>query len=340
MGFPGDAGSLRGAAVLCRDVLGNPGRGLRVFDVLIEGDVRLDDYDIFATVGGYRGVMESFVVTSDGTWTSISFTWSENPAIKAIEIIQLGSAGQPPVAVNDDLVNTLEDATVTFNVLDGSQTSGGAADSDSDGNVVPGTVTVTGGGVSNGTLINNLDGTFVYTPSADFNGVDSFTYTVKDDSGFTSNAATVTIRVDAVNDDPVVDQGIANQTAIPGVTFSFTVPGDAFDDVDGDSLTLGASGLPDWLGFTPGTGQFSGTPIASDTGTTTITVTADDLGGGTPASTTFDLAVTTNAPPVAVDDDLVSTLSRRSSRSMCSMAARRPVGRPTATRTATWWRAR
>ena len=107
-------------------------------------------------------------------------------------------ANAPPVAVDDDLVSTLEATTVTFNVLDGSETSGGTADSDSDGILVAGTVQVTGSGVSNGTLVNNLDGTFDYTPNAGFIGVDSFTYTVEDNSGATSNQATVTITVNPV----------------------------------------------------------------------------------------------------------------------------------------------
>ena len=51
--------------------------------------------------------------------------------------------------------------------------------------------------------------------------------------------------------DPLVDQGIADQTATLDIAFSFMVPGDAFDEVDGDPLILGASGLPAWLVFTP-----------------------------------------------------------------------------------------
>ena len=36
---------------------------------------------------------------------------------------------------------------------------------------------------SNGVLVNNGDGTFLYTPNTDFNGTDSFTYTIEDDEG-------------------------------------------------------------------------------------------------------------------------------------------------------------
>src|SRR6185295_3376035 len=56
--------------------------------------------------------------------------------------------------------------------------------------------------VSSGTLSLDSDGGFTYTPDADFNGVDSFTYKAND--GFLdSNVVVVTITVDAVNDAPV-----------------------------------------------------------------------------------------------------------------------------------------
>ena len=48
----------------------------------------------------------------------------------------------------------------------------------------------------------NADGSFTYTPNADFNGADSFTYTASDGAA-ASNVATVTITVTGVNDAPV-----------------------------------------------------------------------------------------------------------------------------------------
>ena len=46
------------------------------------------------------------------------------------------------------------------------------------------------------------DGSFTYTPAANYNGPDSFTYTANDGTAV-SNIATVTITVTAVNDAPV-----------------------------------------------------------------------------------------------------------------------------------------
>ncbi len=52
---------------------------------------------------------------------------------------------------------------------------------------------------ANGTLVLNADGSFTYTPDADFNGTDTFTYKAND--GYDdSNVATVTITVTEIKD--------------------------------------------------------------------------------------------------------------------------------------------
>lgn len=61
-------------------------------------------------------------------------------------------------------------------------------------------------GPLNGTVSVQSDGTFEYTPVADFNGTDSFVYEVDDGNGGT-DTATATINVAAVNDAPTFDVG-------------------------------------------------------------------------------------------------------------------------------------
>src|SRR6056297_4367458 len=56
-------------------------------------------------------------------------------------------------------------------------------------------------GPSNGTVVQNADGSFTYTPDPDYNGPDSFTYDISDGNGGT-DTATVNITVNPVNDDP------------------------------------------------------------------------------------------------------------------------------------------
>jgi hypothetical protein len=67
--------------------------GARKFDVSIEGAIALNDYDIFADVGGFKAVMKEFQVNSDSNLDIDLGHVVENPAIKGIEI--LGSSGTP-----------------------------------------------------------------------------------------------------------------------------------------------------------------------------------------------------------------------------------------------------
>lgn len=78
---------------------GGQSAGARVFDVDLEGVTVLDDYDIYADVGGYTGVAKSFVV--DLLDDSISVTLSkvvQNPKISAIEIVDLDGGALTPGA--------------------------------------------------------------------------------------------------------------------------------------------------------------------------------------------------------------------------------------------------
>src|SRR6266508_656707 len=74
----------------------------------------------------------------------------------------------PPIA-HDDGVTIDEDATATGNVL--------ANDTDVDG---PALSAILMSGTAHGTLTLNGDGSYSYTPAADYNGTDSFTYMVSD----------------------------------------------------------------------------------------------------------------------------------------------------------------
>src|SRR4051794_15301327 len=65
--------------------------GARVFDVTVDGRVVLDNYDVFAKVGGDKAVMEHFTITADSN-IDIDFVHGvENPNIKAIEVVPVAS---------------------------------------------------------------------------------------------------------------------------------------------------------------------------------------------------------------------------------------------------------
>ncbi|MCK5360490.1 MAG: cadherin-like domain-containing protein, partial [Gammaproteobacteria bacterium] len=70
-------------------------------------------------------------------------------------------------------------------------------DSDTDGSIVPSTVIIVSD-VTNGSIINQLNGTVTYNPNSGFTGSDAFSYTVDDNNGASSNVATVSITINAV----------------------------------------------------------------------------------------------------------------------------------------------
>src|SRR2546427_13175570 len=72
-------------------------------------------------------------------------------------------------------------------------------DSDSDGDLLSAVLV---SGPSHGTLILNADGSFRYSPAANYNGPDSFTYQASD-GATNSGVVTVTLTVNPVNDAPV-----------------------------------------------------------------------------------------------------------------------------------------
>ncbi len=88
-----------------------------------------------------------------------------------------------------------------------------ANDFDEDGD--PLTAVLVSGPAKAASFALNADGSFNYTPIADFSGTDSFTYRA-DDSAASSNIATVTITVDPLNDAPsaVADTYTASEEAV------------------------------------------------------------------------------------------------------------------------------
>jgi hypothetical protein len=86
--------------------------GKRLFDVTIEGETVLDDYDIFADVGGHTGVMKEFRTTvEDGELTLDFMHVLENPTVSAIEIL---SATGEVVGAQRSVQDGIEDLVMTF----------------------------------------------------------------------------------------------------------------------------------------------------------------------------------------------------------------------------------
>jgi len=102
--------------------------------------------------------------------------------------ITVDPVNDAPVAVDDAYTTT--EAVPLVIPAPGTLTN----DSDAEGDALTATAF---GTASNGTVVGNPDGSFIYTPDVSFTGTDTFTYEANDGT-VDSQAATVTITVDAI----------------------------------------------------------------------------------------------------------------------------------------------
>jgi len=172
-------------------------------------------------------------------------------------------------------------------------------DSDADGNTL---TAAPENGPSNGTLTLNANGSFTYTPNADWNGTDTFTYRASDGAA-ASNVATVTITVGAVNDVPVAvddayttDEDKPLRVPAPGVLGNDS-------DVEGDALTAALDSGPSHgtVTLNPG-GSFEYVPDPGFFGTDTFTYALNDGGAISSVATVTITVGLVNGNTYARDD--------------------------------------
>ncbi len=240
-----------------------------------------------------------FIVTDGDGGTS-------GAALKNIVVIPVNDA---PVAANDSFT-TNEDSTLSVpapGVL--------ANDSDPDGDPLSVVSFSTPTGFF-GTVSVSPNGAFTFTPTANFNGFDTFFYTVTDGHGGFATG-TVNLTVTPVNDAPsftkganqTVSDNAGAQTVTPWATYISAGPpdegGQALDFfVSSDNNAL-FSAQPAVLP----TGTLTYTPAVDANGTATVTVQVHDNGGianggvSTSLPQWFTITVNrSNQPPHAVDD--------------------------------------
>ena len=223
-----------------------------------------------------------------------SFTYTINGGDTATVTVTVDAVDDNPVAV-DDSATTDEDVEIDIDVLDN--------DTDVDGDPI---TVESFTQPANGTVTENLDGTLKYVPDSDFNGTDSFTYTING-----GDTATVTVTVDPVNDAPVAVDDTASTNEDTPVDID-VLANDT--DIDGDPITVESftqpangtvtENLDGTLAYTPdldfnGTDSFTYTINGGDTATVTVTVNpvndrpvADPQSLTTPEDTALNITLT------------------------------------------------
>ena len=190
----------------------------------------------------------------------------------------------PPV-VADDSLTVAEDDSGSINVL--------LNDSDVEGDTIRVTAVTQG---THGTVSLLDDSTVSYKPQADYNGEDSFTYTVTDDED-ASSTATVFVTVNPVNDKPQAVNDSCRTAQATAVNID-VILNDI--DIDGDTLAVNAVM----------SAQHGTTSIVSDTTVRYSPETgffgADSfdyiISDGHGENDTARVFVTVNDPPTAAND--------------------------------------
>ena len=227
--------------------------------------------------GGYTYTPDANFCGSD------SFTYDASDgtvADSATVTVNVSCVNDAPAA-NDDANSTNEDTPVDGSVA--------GNDTDPDGD------SLTFGNASdpaNGSVTLNPDGSYTYTPDANFCGADSFTYDASD--GSVADSGTVTIAVACANDAPVAGDGSA--TTAEDTPYSGAV---VSTDVDGGAPSYAVvSGPAHGTLVLNGDGTYVYSPNPNYNGPDSFTFSVSDGNGGTDTGEVSITVTPVNDAPV------------------------------------------
>ncbi len=239
-------------------------------------------------------------------------------AVTVDEPLAVGTAIENTAAVTSAEVSTATLASVTIIVENAAPVAHDGTNTTPEDTVVTGTLSATdanGDGLiysiasqpANGTVTLVLTGgtlhiptsQYIYTPTQNFNGEDTFTFTATDGIS-NSNVGVVTVTVTSVNDAPMID-AIAPQSVDEQSLLTFNATASDPNDSPPDALTFSLQNAPAGASIDPVTGEFSWTPTETQgPGIYTPTVVVTDS-GSPPLSDSTVVSITVaevNAAPV------------------------------------------
>ena len=207
--------------------------------------------------------------------------------------ITVTNVNEPPTARDYPKKTTGEGTPVSIKVLHG--------DTDPDKDDTPATLVVAlANGPRNGsvTLDPNNAGALIYVPKANFSGTDTFTYRISD--GQLSSNGTVTVAIQAVNDEPTFPmdrlERAVSSSAVAGTNAGAPV---AAADVDGDPLVYDLTDANRAFEIDRYTGQITvaGNVTLDAANRYTVKVAASDEKGGVAS---VDVTITVSEGPVII----------------------------------------
>jgi cyclophilin family peptidyl-prolyl cis-trans isomerase/glutaredoxin len=172
-------------------------------------------------------------------------------------------------------------------------------------------ITAVGPTSGGGTVTISQDGkTLIYTPAPNFEGLDTFTYTVSRGVGGETATGTVNVSVQPVNDPPtaVDDTKTVNEDSTENsidVLANDLISPDLNDTLVVSAVTQGSHGGTVTIG--PGGNTVRYTPAPNFVGTETFTYTVTDSGGLTDTATVTVTVVDVNDNPTAAPDTATTT---------------------------------
>jgi len=322
----GESGTIGTSALSASDVDGDDGGANLTFTLtaapqngtLLRSGQQLGESDTFTQADLENGDLEYRHGGSDSASDSFTFDLTDDSGAGPTGVtfsitIQRGT----PTARNDTF-SVEEDQTLSVTQADNGVL---ANDSDPEADDLTASLRQT---PSDGSLSFNADGTFEYTPDADFDGTDSFVYAAEDPNG-NSDEATVVLEVTPVNDPPRVATNNGITVDESGAATISTSELSAADVDDGASaLTFTVTDGPSQgqievngvqtgrftqQNLNNGEVRYNHTASTADNDSFAFDLSDDD--GGTVSGRTFSISVSeVNGSPVARDSRYLANQGR------------------------------